>query len=119
MTTAPVIPLAEQAAKLDRILDDRVRLYKLGVSKKTVKLAEAAQKHAEVEAIRRSFRFLVDNAGWIRAEAQRRRNAHATDAEWDGAANDGAEEERALAGAVLAEFPDATVTITAPETAAA
>lgn len=92
------IPLAAQAEKLNRILDERVRFYRLGVRRNTLELNVAAEKHAEVDAIRRSFRFLVDNADWIRAEAQRR--AALRDAMADPAVT-----------AVMAEFPGATATI--------
>lgn len=66
------IPLPEQQAKLNRILDERVAHYRRGVRKGSLALDTAAMKHAEVEAIRASFAFLVDNADWIRAEHRRR-----------------------------------------------
>lgn len=121
--TAP-IPLAEQMSNLDRILDERVRFYRLGAKKQTLALDVAAEKHREVEDIRRSFAFLVANQDWIRAEAKRRAERAAADAEW---ASEAAAKQRALAediaalrgdpatAAVLAEFPDAAITLTEPE----
>lgn len=102
MTTP--IPLADQAAKLDRILDERVGFYRLGVKKGTLALDVAARKHAEVEAIRKSFAFLVANAGWIRAEAQRRREMREAEAEIESL------REHPAVQSVLTEFPGAEVT---------
>ena len=69
-----MIPLAEQKAKLDRLLDERITHYRRGVSKGRLSLDTAAIKHAECEAIRASFAFLVRHHAWIKAEFQRRRD---------------------------------------------
>lgn len=100
MTTP--IPLAAQRAKLDRLLDERIGFYRLGVKKGTLALDAAAQKHAECEAIRRSFAWLCDNHEWIRAEARRRARLAEDRAIFD---------EEPAAAAVRAAFPDATVTL--------
>jgi ribosomal 50S subunit-associated protein YjgA (DUF615 family) len=68
-----VIPLDEQKAKLDRLLDERITHYRRGVKKGTLALEAASAKHAECEAIRASFAFLVRNQVWIREEFLRRR----------------------------------------------
>lgn len=70
MSTPPLPALAE---KLDRLLDDRVHWYRTGVKKGTMALEAAAEKQAEVEAIRRQFRWLVDNAWWLKPVAEQRR----------------------------------------------
>lgn len=75
MTAAPM-PLAEQLAKLERILKERVRFYKLGVSKERLSSEVGATKHRECQDIYRSFRRYVVNADWIDPEIERRR-AHA------------------------------------------
>lgn len=74
------MPLDAQLAKLGRILDDRIGLYRLTAKKQPAKLEEMATKHAECEAIRRTFAWFVANADWIRAEAKRRRERAAVDA---------------------------------------
>lgn len=76
MSDASPIPLDAQAAKLGRILDDRIKLYRLTARKQPARLEEMSAKHAECEAIRRTFAWFVANADWIRDMAQRRR-AHA------------------------------------------
>ena len=96
----PPIPIADQMAKLERLLDERVVHYRRGVTKGRLAIDVAAFKHHECESIRRSFRFLVDNHEWIRAEALRR-NAERR-------AIEAAESDPAVA-ATLAAFPDAEI----------
>ena len=66
--------LADLAAKLDRLLDDRVHWYRAGVKKGTLALEAAAEKQSEIEAIRRQFRWLVANAWWLRPVAAQRQS---------------------------------------------
>jgi len=94
-------PLDAQRAKLDRILDDRIKLYRLTASKQPAKIAEMSAKHAECEDIRRTFAWFVANAGWIREAARERAHADAM-----------AEISQHPAAAALREtFPDAAVTV--------
>lgn len=72
MSTQP--SLDDLAAKLDRLLDDRVHWYRAGVKKGTLTLDAAAEKQAEIEAIRRQFRWLVANAWWLRPVAAQRQS---------------------------------------------
>jgi len=112
---APPMPLDAQLAKLGRILDDRIGLYRLTAKKQPDKLEEMSTKHAECDAIRRTFAWFVANADWIRVEAKRRRDTAAADAasaeELDQLRDDPA------VRAVLDEFPDATLEIHDMETA--
>jgi len=99
---APPMPLDAQLAKLGRILDDRVKLYRLTARKQPARLEEMAAKHRECESIRATFAWFVANAGWIKPEAQKRR-AHAEAL---------AEIEKHPAVAALREtFPDADVAV--------
>lgn len=99
---APPMPLDAQLAKLGRILDDRIGLYRLTAKKQPDKLEEMSTKHAECDAIRRTFAWFVANADWIKPEAQKRR-AHAEAL---------AEIEKHPAVAALREtFPDADVAV--------
>lgn len=95
-----MIPLAEQKAKLDRLLDERITHYRRGVSKGRLSLDTAAIKHAECEAIRASFAFLVRHHAWIKAEFHRRR---------DHAEQVAAIEQDPAVQAVKAAFPEAEV----------
>lgn len=96
------LPLAAQLAKLERILADRIKLYRLSVKKGGQSLDEAAEKHAECGDILRSFRWLVANHDWIRPLAQRRLEEQRLreDVESDPAAQ-----------ALIEQFPDATVDV--------
>lgn len=96
--------LPDLDAKLGRILDDRIGLYRLSHKKGHLELDVAAEKQAECEAIRRAFSWFASNAGWIKAEAVRRQAVARQRAELAEI-----EAEPAVA-AVLDEFPGATVT---------
>ncbi len=100
-----MISLADQQTKLGRLLDERATHYRRAVAKDRLTLEVAAHKHAEVEAIRSTFRWFVVNADWIRAEAQRRK-AHA--------AQMADISERPAVKALLNAFPDAEVTAVRP-----
>lgn len=95
-----MITLEQQQEKLERLLDERVTHYRRGVAKGRLALDVASAKHAECEAIRASFAFLVRHQAWIRAEAQRRRSI---------AAELAAAERDPAVQAVKATFPDAEV----------
>ena len=97
------LTLTEQVGKLGRIIDDRVRLYRLGASKGTLSLEAAAKKHAECMDIMDSMRWLAANEHWIRPEAERRLAARRL--------MDEAEEikRHPAVAAVLEEFPGAEV----------
>jgi len=84
----PPITLEQQADKLERMAAERIAHYRRAVEKGTRPLEWAAGKQAEVEAIRRSFAFLVANQDWIRAEAQRRAERARREAEMADAAID-------------------------------
>lgn len=101
------IPLAEQQAKLGRLLDERVAHYRRAVDKGTRSLEWASAKQAEIEAIRASFAYLVANAGWIKSEHQRRIDQTRRDAE-RAAELEELKREPAVA-AVLDEFPGAEI----------
>lgn len=108
MSSGASMPLDAQRTKLERLLDDRIRFYRLGVRKGTLPLDEAAGKHAECEAIRQTFRWFVANADWIRAEARRRQEAARQQAEIDDLLT-----TSEAARAVVEAFPDAAITLTA------
>lgn len=99
------ISLTDQKIKLDRLLDERATHYRRGLNKNRLTFDEATTKHAEVDAIRRTFAWLIANADWIRKEDQRRR-LHAEQM---------AELERHPAvAAVLSAFPDAAIAAVRP-----
>lgn len=106
MTAA--FPLDAQLAKLGRILDERVAHYRRAVEKGARPLEWAAAKHAECEAIRRSFAWLAANAQWIRPEAERRQAAQRLAAEAETL-----RDEPAVA-AVLDAIPGAEITEVRP-----
>ena len=99
-----MIPLADQRAKLDRLLEERLKWYRLAVRKGTMTAEVGVEKVAEVEAIRASFRFLVDNADWIRDEARKRQIRARQEADLRALEN-----EPAVA-AVKAAFPESEIT---------
>lgn len=96
------LPLPAQLEKLERIIGDRIKLYRLSVKKGGHSLDEAAEKHAECGDILRSFRWLIANHDWIKPIAQRRLEAKRLreDVESDPAAQ-----------ALIEQFPDATVEV--------
>lgn len=69
------LALPDLLDKLDRILDDRVGLYKLTARKYPARLEEMAAKHAEVEQIRRTFRWCVAKAEQLKADELARKAA--------------------------------------------
>lgn len=108
MTAGPM-PLDAQLAKLGRILDDRIGLYRLTAKKQPAKLEEMSTKHAECDAIRRTFAWFVANADWIRAEAKLRQKRAEADAAR--AAEIADLSQHPAAAAVLDAFPGAEIAI--------
>lgn len=111
------LPMDAQLAKLERILADRVKLYRLSVKKGAKTLDEAAEKHAECGDILRTFRWLAANIVWIKAEAARRRDQARQQAEADALRAE--LETHPDVAAVREQFPGATIAGVRPLAAAA
>lgn len=58
---------AADLEKLERLIDDRNRLYKSLVNKGTVTFEHAAAKSKELAQLRQRYAWLAENAWWIKA----------------------------------------------------
>lgn len=91
-------PLAEQIAEVEREIRQRARCYPKWVEQGRYLQATADRKLAALRDVQSTLIWLEANLGWIRPEAERRRELRDVCTE-------------PAVAAVLAEFPDARITI--------
>lgn len=100
------VPLADQIVEVEGEVRQRVRIYPKWIEAKRLKPETAERKLAAMRAVQSTLIWLETNMDWIKAEAQRRREAARLAAEADVLRGEPAVQ------AVLEAFPDSTMTVT-------